>query len=231
MKGLTELVQWKLDVDSDVHVLLNKFGKILSLKDIPMRISLLTNRRRPAVVFNGREGVAMSPEAIEGPIPTGPLTALEREVIEWFVEFAGLLGVPASVGQIFGLLYLAGRALPFESFVERLEISKGSASQGLRLLRGLGVVRVVTVPGDRREFYWAETSPTKLVSAFLEEKVLPSLQASSARLDALEKKLAADAGGRAGDSVLPQRVDRLRKWNQAARRFLPVVVSLTNLRT
>lgn len=231
MKGLTEVAHVDADAGSGVHICVNQGSKQLSLKDIPMRLSLLSNRRRPAVVFHGREGAAMSPEAIQGPIPTGPLSALEREVIEWFVEFAGLLGVPASVGQIFGLLYLAGRALPFESFVERLEISKGSASQGLRLLRGLGVVRVVTVPGDRREFYWAETSPTKLVSAFLEEKVLPSLQASSARLDELEKKLAAETVGRGGDAVLPQRVDRLRKWNQAARRFLPVVVSLTNLRT
>jgi len=194
-----------------------------------MRVPLLSSRRRSAASANGRGAAA--PSAAEPPAPpTGPLSAAEREVLDWFVDFTALLGVPASVGQIFGLLYLAGVPLPFENFVERLGISKGSASQGLHFLRGLGAVSVLTVSGDRREFYQAETSPTRLVAGFLEGKVMPRLEASSARLDRLERALTA-AEGESASGTLTERVRRLRDWNRRARQFLPVVVTLTQFRS
>jgi HTH-type transcriptional regulator, glycine betaine synthesis regulator len=162
------------------------------------------------------------------PIATGPLSAPERELLQWFVDFTALMGVPASVGQIYGLLYLAGRPLPFENFVGRLRISKGSASQGLRFLRALGAVRTVSAPGDRREFYEAEISPTRLVAGFLKEKVQPRLKASDERLARLKKEL--EQNGPA-DPWLADRVHRLHVWNQRARQFLPVVSGLVKIRT
>ena len=53
-----------------------------------------------------------------------------------------IFGVPKSVGQIYGLLYASPLPLGFSDIVERLEISKGSASQGLQLLRSLGAVKL-----------------------------------------------------------------------------------------
>jgi hypothetical protein len=53
-----------------------------------------------------------------------------------------VLGVPKSVGQIYGLLYASLEPLSFSDIVERLEISKGSASQGLQLLRSLGAIKL-----------------------------------------------------------------------------------------
>jgi DNA-binding transcriptional regulator GbsR (MarR family) len=194
---------------------------------MPLRVPLLSVRRRSAASVNGRP-VAASPS--ERPIPTGPLGAPEWEVLEWFVDFTALMGVPASVGHIYGLLYLAGRALPFENFVERLGISKGSASQGLRFLRDLGAVRIVAAPGDRREFYEAEISPTRLVAGFLKEKVQPRLKANGERLGRLEKALEKGELGRV-DPELAERVRRLNIWNQRARQFLPVVAGLVKIRT
>jgi hypothetical protein len=53
-----------------------------------------------------------------------------------------IFGVPKSVGQIYGLLYASPEPLSFSDIVVRLGISKGSASQGLRLLRSLGAINV-----------------------------------------------------------------------------------------
>ena len=51
-----------------------------------------------------------------------------------------IFGVPKSVGQIYGVLYASPSPLSFSDIVDRLEISKGSASQGLALLRSLGAI-------------------------------------------------------------------------------------------
>jgi DNA-binding transcriptional regulator GbsR (MarR family) len=158
------------------------------------------------------------------------LCPLEREVLDWFVDFTALLGAPASVGHLFGLLYLAGRPLPFENIVERLGISKGSASQGLHVLRNLEAVRVVAVPGDRREFYEAEISPTRLVAGFLHKKVQPRLKASAEQLARLEKTLHS-TGEAATRPLLADRLHRLHVWNQRARQFVPVVAGLVKIRT
>ncbi len=194
-----------------------------------MRLALFSGRRK-APSANGRAvtGHLPAPTPPEGPISTKPLNASERELVEWFVDFTALMGVPASVGQIYGLLYLSGRPLPFDNFVDRLGISKGSSSQGLKFLRDLGAVRVVSVAGDRREYYEAEISPTRLVAGFLKEKVQPRLKASDERLARLKKTL---AQMESVDPLLEERVHRLHVWNQRARQFLPVVAGLVKIRT
>jgi hypothetical protein len=52
------------------------------------------------------------------------------------------LGIPKSIGQIYGVLYASATPLSFSDIVGRLEISKGSVSQGLQLLRSLGAINV-----------------------------------------------------------------------------------------
>ena len=54
-----------------------------------------------------------------------------------------MLGLPKSIGEIYGLLYVTQEALSLDDLVSRLGISKGSTSQGLKMLRKLGAVREV----------------------------------------------------------------------------------------
>lgn len=65
-----------------------------------------------------------------------------HECVDFFAEVVQLFGVPKSVGQIYGVLYASPLPLSFSDIVEQLEISKGSASQGLQLLRSLGAINV-----------------------------------------------------------------------------------------
>ena len=81
----------------------------------------------------------------------GELSALEVEVIDLFVAATRLLGLPRSLGEIYGLLFMAPKPLTFDQLVSRLRISKGSVSQGLKTLRAFGSVKLSYVPGDRRE--------------------------------------------------------------------------------
>src|SRR5947207_5057055 len=83
------------------------------------------------------------------PIVT-PLTSLETEIIDFFVQLSRLLGQPRSLAEIYGLLFISARPLAMDHLIERLHLSKGSASQGLKFLRSIGAARTVYVPGDRR---------------------------------------------------------------------------------
>jgi hypothetical protein len=73
-------------------------------------------------------------------------TDFQAECVAFFAEVVQVFGVPKSVGQIYGLLYGSPEPLSFSDIVERLEISKGSASQGLQLLRSLGAIKLAEPP-------------------------------------------------------------------------------------
>ena len=63
-------------------------------------------------------------------------------MIDLFVGGALVIGLPKSVGQIYGYLYSAVEPTTMDQVITELGISKGSASQGLKFLRQLGAVKV-----------------------------------------------------------------------------------------
>jgi DNA-binding transcriptional regulator GbsR (MarR family) len=110
----------------------------------------------------------------------------EVAVIDLFLNAANSFGLPKSYGQIYGLLFCRDQSLAMDDVMELLQISKGSASQGLRALRQLGAVSSVFAPGDRRERYMAESRLRKLVSGFLREQADPHLEKGTGRLKQIE---------------------------------------------
>ncbi len=152
------------------------------------------------------------------------LSPLEREVIDWFVQLARLLGLPGSVAEVYGLLFLSGRPLTMDQCIERLDLSRGSACTGLRFLQGLGAVRVVYVAGQRPRHYEAVAELRNVAVRFARERVLP-------HLDGRE-----DRAGRMAGLVMQcppeerehaaRRVKLLQSWEKNTRRFLPLVVKI-----
>jgi len=84
------------------------------------------------------------------PSPAAQLTALETEIIDLFVQVSRLFGQPRSLAEIYGLLFISAHPLAMDDLIERLRLSKGAASQGLKFLRNMGAGKTVYVPGDRR---------------------------------------------------------------------------------
>jgi len=64
---------------------------------------------------------------------------VEQQVVDLFVDGVRVLGLPGSVGEIYGLLFISREPLSLDDLVRRLKISKGSASQGLRALKAAGI--------------------------------------------------------------------------------------------
>ena len=127
-----------------------------------------------------------SPEPLQAP---PQLSTMETAVIDVFVSAVKLIGLPKSVGEIYGLLFSSPLPLALDSLVRRLSISKGSASQGLKVLRSVGAVRLVYVAGDRRDHYAAETELKKLVAGFIREELQPRLDSGTERLSHLTSLL------------------------------------------
>lgn len=150
------------------------------------------------------------------------LTPLEVEGIELFINFLRLVGLPKSIGEIYGLLFVSPRALPMDELMTRLGLSLGSASQGLRVLRSLGAVKLVYEPGDRRDFYTADLELSKFATVFLQEKVVPHLERAAVRLEKMERLAAEMPEGER--KATRQRIARLRHWVEKGNSLLPWVM-------
>ncbi len=158
---------------------------------------------------------------VSSPIPI----AFEGECVAFFADIVQLFGIPKSVGQIYGLLYASYQPLGFTSIVERLEISKGSASQGLQLLRSLGAINEAEAQDGtaRGVAYEAELSLRQLVTGVLQERLAPLASAGARRLKRL-KYLAAQSPENA-----PFYLDRSKQLENWRKRFTTVTPLLAAL--
>ena len=133
-----------------------------------------------------------------------------------------MLGLPKSVGEIFGVLYCSPTPLTMYDIVDRLGISKGSASQGLKMLRTLGAVREVDYLDDRKTYFIADVELKKIAGGFIREEIRPHLQSGKEKLQLLSKEL-----DHIEDPELKQfyeeRIERLGRWAKKANLVLPLL--------
>lgn len=159
---------------------------------------------------------------------SNPLGPLEQGLIDLFVRLAEILGFPKSMGEIYGLLFASAPPLAFQDIVDRLRISKGSTSQGLRMLRALGAVRSIYIAGDRRDYFVPETELRALLSGILRERVTPHLENGTARIRMLSD-LSRDASvscDPAKAAILRKRIEKLHTWHKKGRAIVPIVSKL-----
>jgi len=150
------------------------------------------------------------------------LNSLQAQVVEFFVDGVRVLGLPRSLGEIYGLLYISPDPLSLDDLVRLLDISKGSASQGLKTLRSLGAVRETDGNGERRTYYEPAIELKRLVGGFIREQVRPHLDSGKTKLERLQDtaSLTADPVER---EFFNDRIDRLEAWMKRGGQVLPVL--------
>ena len=156
----------------------------------------------------------------EAPLPG--LSALEVEAIDLLISLVRLLGMPKSVGELYGLLFVSPEALPMDTLMERLNMSKGAASQGLKLLRSFGAVKTTYVAGDRRDHYLAEFDLSRFASAFIKGEVQPHLDSGLLRLERMQHLIEQLRGDRR--EVAENRLARLRHWHEKGQSMVPWIL-------
>jgi DNA-binding transcriptional regulator GbsR (MarR family) len=159
------------------------------------------------------------------PSPTAGHELLEQQIVDFFADGMRVLGLPRSIGEIYGLLYISSHPLSLDDLVERLAISKGSASQGLRTLRTLGAIRETPQNGERRTYYEPATELKRLAGGFIKEQIRPHLDSGKSKLSQLSHTV---------DSIIdPQhrefareRVDKLETWIRKSSHVLAILQKL-----
>lgn len=146
-------------------------------------------------------------------------------MIDSFVRAAALIGLPRSIGEIYGLLYCSPEPLDFDQIEQRLGISRGSVSGGLKTLRQLGAVKIHYMPGSRKDHYLPELSMERLVRGFIKDQFTPHLESSAQRLDHVEAQLA-DEPDLARREHARQRLNTLRTWRRRAEKLLPLALAV-----
>ena len=157
-------------------------------------------------------------------LAAGPLSPLETEVIDMFVQISRILALPKSNGEIYGLLFISPRPLSMDDLILRLRLSKGSASQGLKFLRQIGAIKTVYVAADRRDHYEPEMELRNLLVGFLKEKMSPHFEKGQMRLNRMEDYLAGMP--RKEREQVASRVETLRRWEKTGRKLLPIFLKI-----
>jgi HTH-type transcriptional regulator, glycine betaine synthesis regulator len=153
------------------------------------------------------------------------LDPMERQVVDIFVDGVRVLGLPRSIGEIYGLLFISQTALSLDDFVQRLQISKGSASQGLRMLKELGAVRETPGGAERRTYYEPAIELKRLVGGFIREQVRPHLESGETKISHLAEK-ARQIDDPERKKFLSERIERLETWMRSGGRVLPILQKL-----
>jgi DNA-binding transcriptional regulator GbsR (MarR family) len=151
----------------------------------------------------------------------------EGAVVDFFVDAADLLGVPKSVAVLYGIVFASPRPLSFADIEARGTLSKGSISQGLRVLREMGAIQEVSAPADRSELFTPDLEMRRLIQRFLEQRLQKQLDAGKSRLGDLQRALPDLEKSHA--ETLRSRLKQLHSWHEKARALLPIARTFLKL--
>lgn len=150
------------------------------------------------------------------------LSEIEQQVVALCADGVRVAGLPKSIGEIYGLLYISREPLALDDLVARLGISKGTASQGLKMLRALGAVREAEGLDARRSYFEADLQLKKLVSGFIREQLRPHLASGEDRLQKIGLQVQDEQDPELRD-FYDDRVNKLVRWSKRARLVFPLL--------
>jgi HTH-type transcriptional regulator, glycine betaine synthesis regulator len=215
-------VEFRAKISSCVSLTRAGFGdpasrsKFLSANSISFFLEIFEmNSQFPSMLFRNSEGA-------EKDTLRPRLSALEIEAIEMFINFLKIVGLQKSIGEIYGLLFVSAKPLSMDDIVNRLGISLGAASQGLKILRAVGAVKSVYSPRDRRDHFAADLELSKFATVFIKEELRPRVERALQRIQYMESLLVNMPPGER--QATRQRLLRLRHWLEKGEKMLPWVL-------
>ncbi len=153
-----------------------------------------------------------------------PVTQAELEVADTIGRLMEFWGFKRPMGRMWTLLYLSPAPLGAAELGEQLKMSAGAVSMTLNELLKWGAVKKSWRPGERRDFYEAETSIGKLVQRVLRERELELVRQFGEALgnaDAALPRAAADSP----PDFKRERVHELQRLAQLGETLLTALVA------
>jgi DNA-binding transcriptional regulator GbsR (MarR family) len=159
--------------------------------------------------------------------------AMQRYIVHWG-EMGQRWNVNRTVAQIHALLYLADGPMPADEIVEALGVARSNVSTSIKELLGWELVRLVHLPGDRRDHFEAKQDPWDMLMTIVEGRKRREIDPTLAILR--ECVAAAEADGETPPQVrakLKNMLDltqRLSTWYEQIRNVpRPILMKLLGL--
>ena len=154
------------------------------------------------------------------PNGTRNLVKLELEVLDLFGQFSKALGYPKSVGEIYGILYLADGDMSMGEIVEKLSLSLGSVSQGLKVLKVLDAISVRHSDSGRKDLFTAKTDFGRFLACFLNDRIQPGVQSLRDTIERIRSQASRDLACGPG---VAQRIDGIQEIYTLLAQVVPAV--------
>jgi DNA-binding transcriptional regulator GbsR (MarR family) len=132
------------------------------------------------------------------------LNEQERKFILHWGEMGSRWGISRAVAQIHALLLIAPQPLNAQDISESLGLARSNVSTGLRELEGWGIVSIVHLMGDRRDYFQTLTDPWQILFVIADKRIQREIEPTLALLNELSSKTGKDA------AAFQQRISGLR---------------------
>lgn len=149
----------------------------------------------------------------------------ELEIADAIGRMMQFWGFKRPMGRLWTVLYLSPEPLGAAELGERVRMSSGAVSMTLAELTKWGAVRKTWRPGERRDFYEAETSIGKLVMRVLEERELTLVREFSATLARAQEGIESASSDAELTRFKHERLGRLRELSELGERLLRALVA------
>jgi DNA-binding transcriptional regulator GbsR (MarR family) len=142
----------------------------------------------------------------------------EDSIMGLCVRLCSLLGLPRSIGIIYGAVFVSLKPIEASEICRKLKISRGSASQGLRFLKELGAIRSSGLNSNRAEHFEAEDHLRLALENFILKKITPAFEEIGREIGKLD-----NLALQPDQSVLATKLDALKRWHKHGKLLLPIV--------
>lgn len=95
--------------------------------------------------------------------------SVEKYVLHWG-EMGTRWGTNRTVAQIQALLYLSPRPLRADEIVDLLSVARSNVSTSIRELQGYGLVKMIHILGDRRDYFESVSDVWELFRIIIEQR-------------------------------------------------------------
>jgi len=172
--------------------------------------------------------MAIATQGIPEETKLKPLPRVRLELVDVFGRMAQALSFPRSVGEIYGLLYLAPEPMSAPEISEALSISKGSVSTGTRQLLTLGFIRKVWLQEERKDYFEAVLELGNMVRTAYDQIFKVRAENAERRLTDVTDTLADEKAELSLEeyALIKERLARLTKLQKRAKQFMPLLERL-----
>ena len=152
--------------------------------------------------------------------------AFQKNFLAFAGELAEMFAFNRSIGHLYGFLYISPQPVSLEEIAKGCKMSKGNASIHLRTLEHWGAVIRSWQPGERKDYYAANTDIKGIVMRRLTEGLHKRITHIHSRLETMHAELA--NGAEAENSHVAKRIQEMQDLLEKGEQWMSWVTKLSS---